>query len=120
MKSRIILITICGLFLLMMPLAGQAEIVDSGTCGDNLTWEITGDEGDYTLTITGTGEMYNFGYAEEEPDCPWRAFQISHLFLNEGITSIGERAFAGQTMLVDPISIPSTVESIHPYAFSDC
>ena len=39
--------------LLTLPVnARAAEIVDSGTCGDNLTWSL--DNGG-TLTISGTG-----------------------------------------------------------------
>ena len=57
MKKRIILITIIGLlFLLMLPIVAGAEIVQSGTCGDNITWELD-DAGN--LSITGTGEMVN-------------------------------------------------------------
>lgn len=45
--------------LLAVPLipAVHAEIVDGGTCGDNLTWTL--DE-DGTLTISGSGEMTDF------------------------------------------------------------
>ena len=32
----------------------------SGKCGDNLTWEVTGERHNYVLTISGTGAMYDF------------------------------------------------------------
>ena len=35
-----------------------ADVVDSGKCGDNLTWEI---DSEGILTISGTGDMYNYG-----------------------------------------------------------
>jgi len=37
--------------------ACAAEVVGSGTCGDNLTW-VLDDEG--TLTISGTGDMNDY------------------------------------------------------------
>ena len=36
----------------------------SGTCGDNLTWTLD-DSG--TLTISGSGEMYNYDYSYNVP-----------------------------------------------------
>lgn len=42
------------LSLLCGAVAGQ-DVVDSGSCGSNLTWELTADG---TLTIRGTGQMY--------------------------------------------------------------
>ena len=38
--------------------ASAEDIVDSGTCGENLTWTLDSEE---TLTISGTGEMYMLG-----------------------------------------------------------
>ena len=37
--------------------AANATMVGSGECGNNLTWELTSDG---TLTISGTGTMYNY------------------------------------------------------------
>ena len=34
----------------------------SGTCGDNLTWTLTADG---TLTISGSGEMNSYLYADQ-------------------------------------------------------
>ena len=57
MKKRALSILL-ALLLLLTPLlalpVSAAELVDSGTCGKNLTWTLD-DEG--TLTISGTGEM---------------------------------------------------------------
>ena len=49
-------------FLLVLP--PQAKAATSGTCGDNLTWTLD-DSG--TLTISGTGEMYEYGYYNVPP-----------------------------------------------------
>ena len=51
--------------------AAKGDVVDSGTCGDNLTWTLTENgEADFiynsrtrtplTLTITGTGAMTDY------------------------------------------------------------
>jgi hypothetical protein len=40
--------------------------VASGTTGA-CTWELTGEDGDYTLTISGNGAMEN--------NAPWRTFE---------------------------------------------
>ena len=43
----------------------------SGKCGDNLTWEFDGID---TLTISGTGKMYDF-YSEAYPKAsPWHVY----------------------------------------------
>ena len=39
--------------------AGAANAQTSGMCGDNLTWTLTGEKPDFTLIISGTGDMYN-------------------------------------------------------------
>ena len=41
----------------------HAAIVDSGECGDNLTWTLD-DEG--TLTIRGTGSMNDYSHTYDE------------------------------------------------------
>ena len=50
------------LFLGSVPAVSAAE--DSGKCGDDLSWSLSGD----TLTITGSGAMYDFS---ESTMAPW-------------------------------------------------
>ena len=92
----------------------EAEIIASGTCGDNLTWTLD-DAG--TLTISGEGAMtdYNSGGA------PWfsRWKQIKKIALSEGLTSIGNHAFKNCSCLTT-ISIPNGIISIGEYAFYNC
>ena len=61
----------------------------TGTCGDNLTWELT-EEGE--LTIDGTGEMYDY-YSSTAPWYEYRE-SIQTIIMSEGLTSIGWGAFA--------------------------
>ena len=37
------------------------NIIASGDCGDTVTWELTELNGNYTLTLSGTGETSNYG-----------------------------------------------------------
>ena len=70
--------------------AGVDDVVASGTCGENLTWEITLNEDGttHTLTISGSGDMSYEGY-----DAPWyndyKYYEsINKVNLPEGLTKI--------------------------------
>ena len=112
-------LAICILF--MFPAEAQAaEIVDSGTCGENQTWTLD-DAG--VLTITGTGDMTDFAMRRPIPDVipPWydNHVAIQQVIIESGITSIGTQAFEGCTNL-SAVSIPDTVQTIGTYAFQSC
>ena len=91
--------------------AGQVN----GTCGDNLTWTFT--TADSTLTISGTGNMYDYSYNNQ----PWGCFiqSIKNISMPEGLTSIGDDAFFGCSALTQ-ITIPNSVTSIGDDAFFGC
>ena len=93
-------------FLLCFTLNLRAQ---SGTCGANLTWELT----DSTLTITGSGAMDN--------SLPWSSYssQIARVSLPEGLTNICDNAFYACPNL-QSIVIPNTVTSIGRQAFINC
>ena len=74
---------------------------------DGLTWTL---DADGTLTISGTGAMM---------DIPaFNNSNIKKVVIQEGVTSIGERAFEGCTVLTS-ITIPKSVTSIGYRAFFD-
>ncbi len=135
------LISCLAFMLLLLPMPGRtakaAEIVESGTCGENLTWTLD-DEG--VLIISGEGEMTD--YNSEDNRSPWAWSYIKTVVVNAGvrnignyaflscsylsnltipcsITSIGESAFTGCSGLTS-LTIPNSVTSIGDYAFSDC
>ena len=62
-----------------------------GTCGDNLTWSY--DSKSRTLSITGTGKMYDFDYSDNPNGVysPWNKFskKIINVTFSKGITSVG-------------------------------
>ena len=93
----------------------RAEVY-SGTCGDNLTWSLNTE--DSTLTITGSGDMYNWDWRNSSPWYNYR-FYIKYLSLPNSVTSIGEWAFEYCSGLTS-VTIPNSVTSIGDYAFRGC
>lgn len=84
-----------------------AEVI-SGKCGDNLTWTFSNG----ILTISGTGEMYDY-----EGNGPFRNLGVTSVVISKGATSIGNCAFQDCGMLTS-ISIPDTVTHIGTNAFA--
>ena len=91
----------------------------SGSCGYNLTWELTGEFPNYTLTITGTGDMYDYNPVMNPT--PWNshAGQISEVVIENGVRGIGSHAFNGCIGLTS-IEIPASVMSIGNSVFEGC
>lgn len=136
MKKRLLSILLVLLTALtLLPLGALAD--DNNKCGENLTWEL--DEIGI-LTISGTGDMYNYSSAYP---APWSAKNndISEITVLDGVTSIGSSAFCycsvksitlpfglkhiGASAFfycpnIQQINIPDSVEYIDPYAFSCC
>ena len=76
--------------------ADDIDITDSvmsGSCGENLSWELTGFEGSMTLTISGSGAMTDYSNSQE---IPWynHISDITTISMEKGITHIGDYAFA--------------------------
>lgn len=137
MKNRLLSILLVLLMALtLLPLGALAE--DDNKCGESLTWNL--DEIGI-LTISGTGDMYNYSSAYP---APWSAKNndISEIIVLDGVTSIGDNAFhsckaesvdlqgtslvsigknafSRCTMLMS-IFIPESVQSIGSQAFSLC
>ena len=89
-------------------------LAESGTCGENLTWDLT----DSVLTINGTGAMTDYSSA---PEVPWylQRSSINSVIVSQGVTSIGNCAFLGCSSLKS-IIIPNSVTSIKAWAFYHC
>lgn len=90
-----------------------------GECGDNLTWSLHGDG---TLTIEGNGSMYNYEIGEQGSTAPWAEFAdfIIGVNLAEGVTTVGDAAFANLTAIDGEIVLPSTLTAIGVGAFANC
>ena len=101
---------------------GNSDDVLSGTCGENVTWELK----DGIMTIAGNGAMDGFwvvkdwwtGEIIEEHRCPWEAYndQIREVYVQDGVTSIGTTAFADCAYL-QKVIIGNSVKTIGWGAF---
>ena len=103
------------LFTLLLAFAASigTMFAESGTCGDNLTWDLT----DGVLTISGTGPMTSY-YATSAPWSPY-SISIKSITICNGVTSIGYNAFIG-CKNVKIVIIPNSVNEIGPGAFNGC
>ncbi len=114
MKKRalFLLLALCLLFFLVPNLAAADS---SGRCGGNAYWDF--NEASGVLTVTGSGDMWDY----DNLTCPWKGFreQITQLILLQGITRIGNNAFASCNNLTS-VSLPEGLISIGKYAFSGC
>ena len=100
--------------------AGGEDVKDFGTIGENLNWFI---DNDYTLTINQKGEMPDFTSQEEgapADNTPWREYNnsVKKVVIADGITRVGNNAFAGLSNLSEVI-IANSVTSIGSYAFAN-
>ena len=94
--------------------AQQPTVLDEGTCGASLTWELTNDG---TLTISGTGDMTDF--TDRGPWHEEHANDILALVVADGVTSVGDFAFSGCTKLAS-VTLPASVTRIGEKAFWSC
>ena len=120
-----------------------SEFIEEGCtpvqqCGDNLYWEYA----DGVLTITGTGDMYDYA---ADTDVPWydvrgkittinmpdemtkigdyafyRCIALTSISLPEQLKHIGNRAFAQDTKIAGEVVIPEGVTDIADRAFYNC
>lgn len=105
----------CSVDVVTMATVEDEDIVASGECGDDLTWKL---DTDGTLTISGTGDMWDYEYSSQNP---WHTYSsIQNLIIEEGVTHIGNYAFADLSSYYwwSSISLPSTLISIGRYAFT--
>ena len=91
----------------------RCGLIDSGICGENLTWTLTADG---ALTISGDGPMKDY---DEVIPAPWFEYDIKTVIIQNGVTSIGNMAFWGRQSLTS-ISIPDSVTTIGYDPFSGC
>ena len=115
----------------------SADTTDTGTCGANVTWSY--DNSTSTLTLSGIGATDNY---IDDSDQPYRNTYAKNLVVENGITRLGNCAFARfsnlQTILLPDslinigeqcfsmctsltnIKIPNSVKTIKSFAFGGC
>ena len=135
-KIRKVLCVILSIIMIVavFPVTAMAEestIVASGYCGadgdgSNLKWSLD-DKG--TLTISGTGAMDDYQYYDESDGStyvyhksPWASYadDIKSVVFKEGITEIGNYAFAACKKLECSIVLPESIERIGEFIFYGC
>ena len=122
-----------------------SEFVEEGCapiqmCGDDLYWEYA----DGVLTITGTGDMYDYADDKTGP-APWYDVRGSITTINmpnemtkigdyafykctamttinmpTSLTAIGEKAFAQDSKLTGELTLPASLTTIDERAFFNC
>lgn len=119
MKKRLIaMLLLMSMLLCWVPGEVFAEDTNSGTCGENLSWTLW----DGTLTISGTGKMYDFkmqafGVGELQP---WvnSGNAIKKIIIEDGVTYIGSNAFSETT--ATSVQMADSVTEIGGSVFSGC
>lgn len=120
--------------------AASDTVAATGQCGDNLTYTVTGDnESGYAISITGTGNMYDYGL--DEWAAPWCDYNLTSISIGDDVTSIGNYAFVAngnevkltigkkvksigmcaflQTSIKGTLTIPASVQTIGEAAFQE-
>ena len=95
---------LCFGFILAAVISLPSLAENTGSCGENCTWNLENG----VLTISGTGEMANYSRYTS----PWFNYKdnITSVFVNDGITSIGDWSF--YDLAATNVNIANTVQSI--------
>ncbi len=118
MKKRglSLLLALCMLLSVFSALPITASAASSGQCGDNVYWTL---DDDGTLTISGTGDMWDWSVNENNKS-PWTDNEnIKNVIIESGVTRIGREAFVNCNCLKD-VKIPDGVTGIGQEAFIYC
>jgi len=113
MKKHLSLLLALCLLLTLVPVKAEAAVIDGGTFDDNLQWSLD-DQG--TLTISGSGGIYSYSSA-----APWSMYRedIVLVIIEEGVTSIGDSAFANCVNLLE-VWLPESLEKMGFNVFEGC
>lgn len=87
-----------------------AVSASNGNAGKGIKWDLTKG----VLTISGKGEMKNFG-----KERPWIASNVEKLIVEDGITNIGDNLCRDSKNLTQ-VSLPSSLKLIGNGAFQSC
>lgn len=104
--------------------AFAATAATSGSCGDNIKYNI--DTGTGVLTLTGSGATNNYSnmnvnFGSSIKRCPWYNSRdsIKRVVISEGVTVLGNYLFFEMTS-VQTVILPSYRYGVNRYAFAGC
>lgn len=114
LSMALVLALLCTLLPQTIPVASAATY--TGSCGDNVSWELDTKTG--VLTISGTGAMEDYTYSRH---APWNNNKdsVKSVRIEHGVTSIGYLAFWSCNNLTS-VTIPNSVTTIGGEAFHYC
>ena len=103
----LVLVMVCAVWLQFKPMKVNAdEILTSGTCGDDLTWKYE----DGTLTISGSGPMYDY---PNETAIPWYYWlnngMVDTMVIGSGVTGFSLGAFFNYGGGIDQVYYEGTL-----------
>ncbi|MBQ3271619.1 MAG: Ig-like domain-containing protein [Solobacterium sp.] len=87
--------------------------MDDTNAGEEITWSYA----NRVLTLSGSGEMYDYSINDAAPWIEYKD-EIQTVIIGEGITSIGNYAFWEHSALTK-VTLPSTLTRVGDYAFYD-
>ena len=123
MNKRVLaaILAICMAFAIL-PTAAFAEEeggITVGSCGKEVNWALSEDG---TLTVSGSGEMYDYENPEWAGNAdglaPWHGIResIARIVVEAGVTKIGDYAFSGCAL--NEALVPASVTVVGEGAFS--
>lgn len=130
MKRSLALLLAAALLMLLCPTFALADntLLDSGACGEDVSYTLSDVDGVVTLRIFGTGAMWDYRPSFEEAvssdvagltASPWAADlfsgKIERIVVEDGVTSIGACAFYLWRQENGMITLPATVERLGAY-----
>ena len=111
----LVVVMICSTFTGLQ--VTSHALASSGQCGNNAYWSYNSSTG--TLTVSGSGPMYNYQTDEYDYDSPLAHTNIKKIVISSGITTIGSYAFCWCKSLTS-VTFPDSLKDIYFYSFSDC
>ena len=93
-----------------VPMAFAADIVASGTCGENVSWTL---DSDGLVTISGEGEMTESPFWYNDKD------KVRAVVIEDGVTNIVRHGFEECSNLTS-LTISGSVKKIGEFAFAFC
>ena len=99
------------------------KVPTSGSCGEDMTWELDGS----TLKITGTGDMTSYGYNLRQDGtvmntAPWSNLNnvIQTIYIDGSVASVGCYAFGNLTNVKTVRFMTRSLKTIKKGAFAGC